>query len=111
MSSLLLGLCLALIILPVNITLTMMSFRHDARAVFLFIGGAMFFNLIAAGSYTFIVASRVSNLKEFAIGIGLSIVSTMLCKVVMTMRNLHTGDQIKELKKLKADIEKLQKTL
>jgi hypothetical protein len=27
------------------------------------------------------------------------------------MRNLHTGDQIKELKKLKADIEKLQKTL
>ena len=88
-----------------------MSFRHDARAVFLFIGGAMFFNLVAAGSYTFIIASRADNLKEFAIGIGLSIVSSMLCKVVMTMRNLHTGDQIKELKKLKADIEKLQKTL
>jgi hypothetical protein len=111
MNSILLGLCLALIILPVNITLTMMSFRHDARAVFLFIGGAMFFNLVAAGSYTFIIASRADNLKEFAIGIGLSIVTTMLCKVVMTMRNLHTGDQIKELKKLKADIEKLQKTL
>jgi hypothetical protein len=111
MNSLLLGLCLALIILPVNITLTMMSFRHDARAVFLFIGGAMFFNLVAAGSYTFIMAYKASNLKEFAIGIGLSVVSTMLCKVVMTMRNLHTGDQIKELKKLKADIEKLQKTL
>ena len=111
MNSILLGLCLALIILPVNITLTMMSFRHDARAVFLFIGGAMFFNLIAAGSYVLVVASKASNLKEFAIGIGLSIVSTMLCKVVMTMRNLHTGDQIKELKKLKADIEKLRKTL
>ena len=111
MNSLLLGLCLALIILPVNITLTMMSFRHDARAVFLFIGGAMFFNLVAAGSYVLVIASRASNLKEFAIGIGLSIVSTMLCKVVMTMRNLHTGDQIKELKKLKADIEKLRKTL
>jgi len=111
MNSLLLGLCLALIILPVNITLTMMSFRHDARAVFLFIGGAMFFNLVAAGSYVLVVASRASNLKEFAIGIGLSIVSTMLCKVVMTVRNLHTGDQIKELKKLKADIKKLRKTL
>ena len=111
MNSLLLGLGLSIIILPVNITLTMMSFRHDARAVFLFIGGAMFFNLISAGSYAFIMASRSSNLKEFAIGIGLSIVSTMLCKVVMTMRNLHTSDQIKELKKLKADIEKLQKTL
>ena len=111
MNSLLLGLGLALIILPVNITLTMMSFRHDARAVFLFIGGAMFFNLVAAGSYTFIMAYKAGNLKEFAIGIGLSVVSTMLCKVVMTMRNLHTGDQIKELKKLKADIEKLQKTL
>ena len=111
MNSLLLGLCLALIILPVNITLTMMSFRHDARAVFLFIGGAMFFNLVAAGSYVLVVAHRADNLKEFAIGIGLSIVSSMLCKVVMTMRNLHTGDQIKELKKLKADIEKLRKTL
>jgi hypothetical protein len=111
MNSLLLGLCLALIVLPVNITLTMMSFRHDARAVFLFIGGAMFFNLVAGGSYVLVVANRASNLKEFAIGIGLSIVSTMLCKVVMTMRNLHTGDQIKELKKLKADIEKLRKTL
>jgi hypothetical protein len=54
------------------------------------------------------VASRASNLKEFAIGIGLSIVSTMLCKVVMTMRNLHTSDQIKELKKLKAEITRLQ---
>ena len=109
MNSLLLGLGLSIIILPVNITLTMMSFRHDARAVFLFIGGAMFFNLVAAGSYTFIIASRADNLKEFAIGIGLSIVSSMLCKVVMTMRNLHTGDQIKELKKLKAEIEKLQR--
>ena len=107
MNSLLLGLGLSIIILPVNITLTMMSFRHDARAVFLFIGGAMFFNLITAGSYAFIMASRSTNLKEFAIGIGLSILS----KVVMTMRNLHTSDQIKELKKLKADIEKLQKTL
>ena len=111
MNSLLLGLGLSLIILPVNITLTMMSFRHDARAVFLFIGGSMFFNLVAAGSYTFIMASRAGNLKEFAIGIGLSVVSTMLCKVIMTMRNLHTGDQIKELKKLKADLEKLKKTL
>jgi len=27
----------------------------------------------------------------------------------MTMRNLHTSDQIKELKKLKAEIEKLQR--
>lgn len=111
MNSILLGLCLALIILPVNITLTMMSFRHNPKAVFLFIGGAMFFNLVAAGSYTFIIASRASNLKEFAMGIGLSLVSTMLCKVIMAMRNLHTNDQIKELKKLKSDIQKLQKTL
>lgn len=109
MNSMLLGLCLAIIVLPVNITLTMMSFRHDARAVFLFIGGAMFFNLVASGSYVLVVANRASNLKEFAIGIGLSIVSTMLCKVVMAMRNLHTGDQIKELKKLKAELEKLQR--
>lgn len=108
MNSLLLGLCLAVIVLPVNITLTMVSFRHDPKAVFLFIGGAMFFNLVAAGSYVLVVASRASNLKEFAIGIGLSIVSTMLCKVVMTMRNLHTSDQIKELKKLKAEITQLQ---
>ena len=108
MNSLLLGLCLAVIVLPVNITLIMVSFRHDPKAVFLFIGGAMFFNLVAVGSYVLVVASRASNLKEFAIGIGLSIVSTMLCKVVMTMRNLHTSDQIKELKKLKAEITRLQ---
>jgi hypothetical protein len=108
MNSLLLGLCLAVIVLPVNITLTMMSFRYDPKAVFLFIGGAMFFNLVAAGSYVLVVAHKASNLKEFAIGIGLSIVSTMLCKVVMTMRNLHTSDQIKELKKLKAEITRLQ---
>jgi hypothetical protein len=108
MNSLLLGLCLAVIVLPVNITLTMMSFRYDPKAVFLFIGGAMFFNLVAAGSYVLVVASRASNLKEFAIGVGLSIVSTMLCKVIMTMRNLHTSDQIKELKKLKAEITRLQ---
>jgi len=108
MNSLLLGLCLAAIVLPVNITLTMMSFRHDPKAVFLFIGGAMFFNLVAAGCYVLVVGYRASNLKEFAIGIGLSIVSTMLCKVIMTMRNLHTSDQIKELKKLKAEITKLQ---
>ena len=108
MNSLLLGLCLAVIVLPVNITLTMMSFRYDPKAVFLFIGGVMFFNLVAAGSYVLVVAPRASNLKEFAIGIGLSIVSTMLCKVVMTMRNLHTSDQIKELKKLKAEITRLQ---
>ena len=111
MNDLLIGLGLGIILLPVNITLTAMSFRHDPKAVFLFIGGAMFFNLIAAGSYAFIMASRSNNLKEFAIGIGLSVISTMLCKVVMTMRNLHTSDQIKELKKLKADLEKLQKTL
>jgi len=108
MNSLLLGLCLAVIVLPVNIALTMMSFRHDPKAVFLFIGGAMFFNLVAAGCYVLVVGYRASNLKEFAIGIGLSIVSTMLCKVIMTMRNLHTSDQIKELKKLKAEITKLQ---
>lgn len=108
MNSLLLGLCLAVIVLPINITLTMMSFRHDPKAVFLFIGGAMFFNLVAAGSYVLVVASRASDLKEFAIGVGLSIVSTMLCKVIMTMRNLRTSDQTKELKKLKAEITKLQ---
>jgi hypothetical protein len=108
MNSLLLGLCLAVIVLPVNITLTMMSFRYDPKAVFLFIGGAMFFNLVAAGSYVLVVAHKASNLKEFAIGVGLSIVSTMLCKVIMTMRNLHTSDQIKELKKLKAEITRLQ---
>jgi uncharacterized membrane protein len=84
------GLGLCFILLPVNITLTFMSFRYDPKAVFIFIGGAMFFNLVASG-------------------ICLSIVVSMLCKVAMTMRNLHTSDQIKELKKLKAKLEKLQR--
>ena len=109
MNSLLLGLCLVVIVLPVNITLTMMSFRPNPKAVFLFIGGAMFFNLVAAGCYVLVVGYRDSNLKEFAIGIGLSIVSTMLCKVIMAMRNLHTSDQIKELKKLKQELIELKK--
>jgi len=54
------------------------------------------------------MANRVADLKEFMLGIGLIIITTMLCKVVMTMGNLHTSDQIKELKKLKAEITKLQ---
>ena len=44
------GLGLCFILLPVNITLTFMSFRYDPKAVFIFIGGAMFFNLVASGS-------------------------------------------------------------
>ena len=103
------GLGLCFILLPVNITLTFMSFRYDPKAVFIFIGGAMFFNLVASGIYTFISYRYAHNLKEFAIGICLSIVISMMCKVGMTMRNLHTSDQIKELKKLKAELEKLQR--
>ena len=103
------GLGLCFILLPVNITLTLMSFRYDPKAVFIFIGGAMFFNLVASGIYTFIAHRYADNLKEFAIGVGLSIVVSMMCKVGMTMRNLHTSDQIKELKKLKAELEKLQR--
>jgi len=103
------GLGLCFILLPVNITLTFMSFRYDPKAVFIFIGGAMFFNLVASGIYTFIAHRYTNNLKEFAIGICLSIVVSMLCKVAMTMRNLNTSDQIKELKKLKSELEKLQR--
>jgi len=103
------GLGLCFILLPVNITLTFMSFRYDPKAVFIFIGGAMFFNLVASGIYTFIAHRYADNLKEFAIGVCLSIVVSMMCKVAMTMRNLHTSDQIKELKKLKAELEKLQR--
>jgi hypothetical protein len=102
------GLGLCFILLPVNITLTFMSFRYDPMAVFIFIGGAMFFNLVASGIYTFVMHRYSDNLKEFAIGVCLSIVVSMLCKVGMTMRNLHTSDQIKELKKLKAEITRLQ---
>ena len=103
------GLGLCFILLPVNITLTLMSFRYDPKAVFIFIGGAMFFNLVASGIYTFIAYRYADNLKEFAIGICLSLVVSMMCKVGMTMRNLHTNDQIKELKKLKAELLKLQR--
>ena len=103
------GLGLCLILLPVNITITLMSFRYDPKAVFIFIGGAMFFNLVASGIYTFIAYRYSNNLKEFAIGICLSLVVSMMCKVGMTMRNLHTNDQIKELKKLKAELLKLQR--
>jgi len=103
------GVGLCLILLPVNITITLMSFRYDPKAVFIFIGGAMFFNLVASGIYTFIAYRYADNLKEFAIGICLSLVVSMMCKVGMTMRNLHTNDQIKELKKLKAELLKLQR--
>ena len=104
---LLVGLGLCLILLPVNITLTLMSFRYDPKAVFIFIGGAMFFNLVASGIYTFIAYRYADNLKEFAIGVCLSIVVSMLCKVGMTMRNLHVSDQIKELRKLKSELVRL----
>tara|TARA_R100001460_G_scaffold29040_1_gene57839 strand:+ start:840 stop:1172 length:333 start_codon:yes stop_codon:yes gene_type:complete len=104
---LIIGLALCLILLPINITLTFMSFRYDPKAVFIFIGGAMFFNLVASGIYTFIAHRYADNLKDFAIGVCLSIVVCMLCKVVMAMRNLHVGDQIKELKKLKSELEGL----
>lgn len=108
MSSLLLGLGLGLVLLPINITLTLMSFRYDGKFVFMFIMGSMMINLFFTGAYVYSMANKVTNLKEFILGIGLIIITTMLCKVVMTMRNLHTGDQIKELKKLKAEITKLQ---
>jgi hypothetical protein len=108
MNSLLLGLSLGIVLLPVNITLTMMSFRYPAKSVFMFIMSAMIINMFVSGTYVYLMASKVVNLKEFTLGISLIIITTMLCKVVMTMRNLHTNDQIKELKKLKAEITKLQ---
>jgi hypothetical protein len=108
MNSLLLGLGLGLVLLPVNITLTMMSFRYDGKSVFMFIMSAMMINMFVSGTYVYLMANRVADLKEFMLGIGLIIITTMLCKVVMTMGNLHTSDQIKELKKLKAEITKLQ---
>ena len=108
MNSLLLGLGLGLVLLPVNITLTMMSFKYDGKLVFMFIMSAMMINMFVSGTYVYLMTNRVANLKEFILGIGLIIITTMLCKVVMTMRNLHTSDQIKELKKLKAEITKLQ---
>ena len=77
-----------------------MSFRYDGKSVFMFIMSAMMINMFVSGTYVYLMASRVANLKEFILGIGLIIITTMLCKVVMSMRNLHTSDQIKELKKL-----------
>lgn len=108
MNSLLLGLSLGIVLLPINITLTMMSFRYDGKSVFMFIISAMMVNMFVSGAYVYFMVSRVANLKEFILGIGLIIITTMLCKVVMTMRNLHTNDQIKELKKLKDEITRLQ---
>ena len=109
MNSLFIGLGLCILLLPVNITLTFMSFRYPAKSVFTFIGGVMFFNLVTSGVYTYALSYKVENIKQFVLGIGLSIISSMMCKVIMTMRNLHTHDQMKELKKLKAELLELQK--
>ena len=108
MSSLYLGLALGLILLPINITLTFMSFRYPGKSVFAFIMGAMILNMFISGAYVYVMATRVEELKMFVLGIGGVIITTMMCKVIMTMRNLHTNDQIKELKKLKAEIAELQ---
>jgi len=109
MNSLLIGLALGLVLLPINFTLTFMSFRYPGKSVFAFIMGAMILNMFISGAYVYVMATRVQDLKMFVLGIGGVIITTMMCKVVMTMRNLHTSDQIKELRKLKQELIELKK--